>query len=184
MNSKTSIMETKSIVLIGMFSAVLGVLSIITIPILTVPVTLQTFAIALCGFVLGKKLGTMSTFIYVLVGAVGVPIYAGMTGGVKILFGYTGGFLFGFILMSFLCGIALERRSYIGKGLFCCLGLVICHVIGVIQFSIVMHTSLKEAILLSSAPFWIKDIISVIVAYIVAMGIRRGLYAANILTYE
>ena len=74
--------STKTIVTVGMFTAVLSVLSILTIPMPTgVPVTLQTFAMALCGYVLGWKKGTSSTLIYILLGTVGVPVFAGMTGG-------------------------------------------------------------------------------------------------------
>lgn len=74
--------STKTIATVGMFTAVLSVLSILTIPMPTgVPVTLQTFAMALCGYVLGTKRGTASTVLYILLGTVGVPVFAGMTGG-------------------------------------------------------------------------------------------------------
>ena len=88
--------STKTIVTVGMFTAVLSVLSILTIPMPTgVPVTLQTFAMALCGYVLGWKKGTSSTLIYILLGTVGVPVFAGMTGG-----------------PSWAC--RLQRRIYLG----------------------------------------------------------------------
>ena len=79
---KKSKLTTKQIVLTGMMTAVLAVLSIVTIPLPTgVPVTLQTFAMAFCGYVLGWKLGGASSALYLILGAIGVPVYAGMSGG-------------------------------------------------------------------------------------------------------
>ena len=78
---KKSKLTTKQIVLTGMMTAVLAVLSIVTIPLPTgVPVTLQTFAMAFCGYVLGWKLGGASSALYLILGAIGVPVYAGMSG--------------------------------------------------------------------------------------------------------
>ena len=92
--------STKTIVTVGMFTAVLAVLSILQIPMPTgVPITLQTFAMALCGYVLGWQLGISATLLYIVLGTVGVPIFAGMSAGPGVLFGYTGGFIFGFIFL-------------------------------------------------------------------------------------
>ena len=89
---KKSKLTTKQIVLTGMMTAVLAVLSIVTIPLPTgVPVTLQTFAMAFCGYVLGWKLGGASSALYLILGAIGVPVYAGMSGGFGALLGPAGG---------------------------------------------------------------------------------------------
>ena len=93
--------STKTIVTVGMFTAVLAVLSILQIPMPTgVPITLQTFAMALCGYVLGWQSGVAATLLYIVLGTVGVPIFAGMSAGPGVLFGYTGGFIFGFIFLN------------------------------------------------------------------------------------
>ena len=93
---KKSKLTTKQIVLTSMMTAVLAVLSIVTIPLPTgVPVTLQTFAMAFCGYVLGWKLGGASSALYLILGAIGVPVYAGMSGGFGALLGPAGGFIFG-----------------------------------------------------------------------------------------
>ncbi len=100
--------STRTIVTVGMFTAVLSVLSILTIPMPTgVPVTLQTFAVALCGYVLGAKRGTASAALYLLIGTVGVPVFAGMTGGPSWLVSYSGGFLWGFLFLAALCGLGV-----------------------------------------------------------------------------
>lgn len=107
-------LSVRTICMVAMFTAVISVLSIMQIPTpWGVPFTLQTFAMALCGYVLGWKYGTLSTILYILIGAIGVPVFAGMSAGVGILTGATGGYLFGFIIMTFLCGIG---RVYIEEG--------------------------------------------------------------------
>ncbi len=116
----------------GMFTAVLSVLSILTIPMPTgVPVTLQTFAMALCGYVLGWKKGTSSTLIYILLGTVGVPVFAGMTGGPSWLAGYSGGFIWGFIFLTMLCGVGMAQKQIWLRAVrtcrSCCVSSARCH---------------------------------------------------------
>ena len=83
--------KTKEIVCAGMFTAVLVILSQLAIPMPTgVPITLQTFAVALTGVVLAWKLGLASTIIYILLGTVGVPVFSEFSGGLHVLVGYTG----------------------------------------------------------------------------------------------
>ena len=106
MNKNISI---RTICFVGMFAAITSVLSIITIPTpWGVPFTLQTFAIALSGYVLGKIYGTFATLIYIILGLIGVPVYAGMSAGAGVLAGPTGGYLWGFIIMTFFCGLAAD----------------------------------------------------------------------------
>ena len=138
--------STKTIVTVGMFTAVLSVLSILTIPMPTgVPVTLQTFAMALCGYVLGWKKGTSSTLIYILLGTVGVPVFAGMTGGPSWLAGYSGGFIWGFIFLTMLCGVGMAQKQIWLRVLLGLAGLAVCHLLGVIQFAIVAATPFPAA---------------------------------------
>lgn len=174
--------STKTIVTVGMFTAVLAVLSILTIPMPSgVPVTLQTFAMALCGYVLGAKKGTLSTVLYVVIGAIGVPVYAGMSGGVGALFGYTGGFIFGFIFMTLLCGLGLSMKNKVLQVVFGLLGLMVCHLFGVIWFSVVAASTFVNSFLVVSVPYLLKDVISVVAAYFVAIAIRKALYASKLM---
>lgn len=170
--------STKTIVTTGMFTAVLSVLSIVTIPMPSgVPVTLQTFAVALCGYVLGSKKGLASTVIYILLGTVGAPVFAGMTGGPSWLAGYSGGFIWGFLFLSFLSGFGMERRPVAGKIAGGLAGLFFCHLLGVIQFAVVASVSLPASFVAVSVPYLIKDVISVAGAYVVAVPIRKALAA-------
>lgn len=178
-------LSARSICFIALFTAVTAVLSIISIPTpIGVPITLQTFAIALSGFVLGKKYGTCSTILYVLLGMIGIPVYAGMQAGMGVLFGATGGYLFGFILMAFFCGVGMEQKKRISLILFSILGLACCHIPGIIQLKFVLNLSWPAAAFTGSVPYLLKDALSVMGAYLAAIAIRRTLIAAHIMDWE
>lgn len=173
---------TKEIVCIGMFAAILAILSQIAIPMPSgIPVTLQTFAVALTGVVLAWKFGTISTLIYILLGAIGVPVFSGFKGGIQVLVNYTGGFIWGFIVMTLLCGIGIRMKNKLLGMALCFAGLAVCHLFGVLQFMVVMDMGFVQSFLLASAPYLIKDVISVILAYIVGMQIRARLIKAGLL---
>lgn len=166
-------LPVQSLILVALFAALLAVLSQLMIPLPSgVPVTLQTFAVALCGFTLGAKLGTLAVGVYLVLGAIGIPVFSGFVGGIGIFAGVTGGFLWGFLALSALCG---TRRIPLAA-----LGLIVCHVPGIIQFSLVTQTSLVSSFLVCSAPFLIKDAISIAAAYIAARAVRRGMAAARL----
>ena len=97
--------NTASLVLCGLFAALTAICSYITIPLgfTPVPINLATLAVFLAGGLLGKKYGTASIAVYVMMGAVGIPVFAGFQGGVGVLAGPTGGFIAGYIAAAFLC---------------------------------------------------------------------------------
>lgn len=174
--------STREIVSVGMFAAVLAVLSQISVPMPSgVPVTLQTFAVALTGVVLTWKLGTASTIVYILLGAVGVPVFAGFSGGAQVLVNYTGGFIWGFIVMTLLCGMGVQMKNKALGILTGMAGLMICHVFGTVQFMLVMKMGLLESFLLASAPYLIKDIISVVLGFVIGGQLRSRLMKAGLL---
>lgn len=148
----------------GLSVAVISVLSLISMPLPSgIPITLQTFAIALTGFLLGKKYSTVSVLAYITLGAVGLPIFAGFRGGLSVILGYTGGFIFGFIPLAFCCGCGKK---------FSALGLIVCHLFGILQYSLVANVSFIAAFLTVSAPYLIKDALSLIAAYFVCKKLR------------
>lgn len=103
---------TKEMVLVGMFAAVLAVISQISLPMPTgVPITIQVFGVALVGASLGSRLGTTATLVYVLLGAIGLPIFANFSGGVSSIVGVTGGYIWAWPIMAWLCGIRPKTRE-------------------------------------------------------------------------
>ena len=179
----TTMEKTKEIVCAGMFTAVLAILSQLSIPMPTgVPITLQTFAVALTGVVLSWKLGLASTIIYIFLGTVGVPVFSEFSGGLHVLVGYTGGFIWGFLILVCLSGIGILMKNKVSGILLGIAGLAFCHLIGVLQFMLVANMSFAESFLLASAPYLIKDVISVILAFIVGAQIRTRLLKAGLLS--
>lgn len=174
MNEKT--LSTRSITWIGMFTAILCVLSILQIPMPSgVPLTLQTFAVALCGYVLGTRHGTLSILLYLILGFIGLPVFTGMTGGIGRLFGFTGGFLYGFLFLAFFSGLGSAMKN---RAAACALGiggLLICHAMGAFHYSLVAGCGIGQAFLLVSLPYLVKDVISVVGAYAVSLALHKSL---------
>lgn len=160
-------------VYIALMTAVLAVLSILRIPLPSgVPITLQTFAVALCGGTLGKR-GALAAALYLLLGTLGLPVFSGMSAGASVLFGATGGFLFGFVPMAYLCGTGIGVRGKTARAALGLLGLAICHAMGAMQYALVTNTPLAASFLLVSVPYLIKDIPSVLAAVMLGALIRR-----------
>lgn len=172
---------TRTLVYVGMFAAVLAVLSQIAIPMPTgVPVTLQTFAVALTGAVLGWRLAFMSTAVYILLGAAGVPVFSGFSGGLGRLTGLTGGFIWGFLFMALLCGAGSQIKKKVPGFLIGLAGLLLCHLAGAGQYALIARVGFRKAFLLVSAPYLIKDIISVALAFLVGTVVRGRLIKAGL----
>lgn len=111
--SRTNYSRTTYLTLCGLFAAVMAICSVITIPLgfTPVPINLGTLGVFLVGGLLGKKYGTISMSVYVLLGAVGVPIFSGFRGGVGVLAGPTGGYIIGYIVAAFIIGLLIEKMS-------------------------------------------------------------------------
>ena len=162
------------IALTAMMTAVLAVLSQIAIPTpWNVPFTLQTFGVALCAYLLGPWYGPASVFIYIILGAIGIPVFSGFKGSIGVLAGMTGGYILGFFLMAILCGTVWKTKHISVLILLSAVGLVLCHLLGTLWFSVVADTTVWYAFSVASLPYLVKDIISVIGAYFLAVKLRR-----------
>lgn len=180
METKSNRSKTLQIVMCALFAAIIAVSAQITVPLPTqVPITLHTFGVALCAAVGGAVAGAVSTSVYVLIGAIGVPVFAGLRGGFSVLLGPTGGFLFGFIIMAFFCGLQFRHLwSRIGISL---VGLAVCYLFGALQYALLMQKDMITSITLVVLPFMIKDILSIAAAQYMAIPIRKAL--ANTIHY-
>lgn len=103
-------LTAKEMILAAEFAAITAVLSQITVPMGVIPFTMQTFAVGLVATTLGWRLGTISIGIYLLLGLIGVPVFAGFSGGIHVLFGPTGGYLVGFIINGLVTGWLNEKK--------------------------------------------------------------------------
>jgi len=187
MADKTQKNKTYNIVLIAVSAALITICSWISITIGPVPFTLQTMAIFAVLMTIGGARGSIAVAIYLLLGLVGVPVFAGFKGGPASFLGPTGGFLVGFAVAS-LVWILLEKllrdkmsSSAVKRILYGVINAVICEVvmytIGVIWFMVVYGqqtgpVGLGATLTMCVVPFIIPDIVKIAVAIVI--GERAG----------
>ena len=161
----------RQMTLISLFAALTAVGAFISIPLQPVPLSLQTLFTLLSGMILGSAMGASSQIIYVLLGIIGLPVFAGFKAGIGILFGPTGGFLFGFIISAFFMGKIIELKKeknifyYLFAGL---IGSGIIYIFGITQLSLVTGMGIKKAIIVGMLPFLPGDILKIIAASFIA----------------
>ncbi len=170
--------STKDLCMIGIWAAIIVIMAQIAIPMpMGVPMTMQTFGVTLAALILGPKKGAMASLIYVLLGAIGIPVYANFTGGIHILFGPTGGFLISFPIMAYIIGLGAEYKSssislYV-SGIV--VGTIVNYIIGCIMFCLVTSSSMGVAITACVVPFIPTAIIKAMVAGILGCKIKQRL---------
>jgi len=153
------------IVLGALFVAVLAQVKIV-LPFTPVPLTGQTFAVLLIGAALGSRRGAASMALYIALGALGLPVFAGGEAGLAYLSGATLGYLVGFVMAAYVIGLLAERgleRNVRTSIIPFLVGTVLIYVCGVAWLSIVMG-SLSKAIAAGLLPFLIGDAIKLSVA--------------------
>ena len=178
-------MNTKNLAYIALFTAVIAVTAWIHFPLGGIPFTLQTLGICLTAGLLGWKRGLIATAAYLLLGLVGVPVFAGFTGGVGVLLSPTGGYLVGFLPLALVSGIAGEKfakkkgaKPKIFLGLFMGLGVLLCYTFGTVWFVIFSgqesaSTGFFSALTLCVLPYIPLDAIKVILAVLLTVKIQK-----------
>ena len=169
--ANTQKIRTKQMVLIALMTAVTCVLGPLSIPLpfSPVPISLTNFVIFLSIFVLGMKNGTISFIVYLLLGAVGVPVFSSFRGGLAILAGPTGGYLIGFIFLALIMGFALEHfdRKLVPTIIGMVLGMAVCYAFGTVWLAKLLSLSFKEGLAMGVIPYLPGDAVKIIIAVIV-----------------
>jgi biotin transport system substrate-specific component len=139
----------------------------IHVPGLTVPITGQTFAVLLSGAALGANRGAAAMLLYVLLGVVGLPVYADGAHGVEVVTGATGGYLIGFLIAGWVVGrlaeARMDRKPLTALPLFV-VGSAIVYAIGVPWLAISAHMTLGAAIGAGLTPFLAGDAVKALAA--------------------
>lgn len=183
-----SAISIKDICYSAIFAAIIAVLAQLSIPLPGgVPLTLQTLAVMLAGVILGAKNGCIAVIIYILLGAVGLPVYAGFKGGLSTILGPTGGFIVSFWTISLCAGLGMRFGSRAKRNLdslklyyfFITIGILIgavCnYIIGVVWFSTVTGNTSLNAIKLCVLPFVVTDLIKIVLATALGPMLRNSL---------
>ncbi len=179
MKSKASIY---AIALVGVVTAVTCVMGPNSIPIGPVPISLTNLAICMGAIMLGWKLSTVSTLVYLLIGAVGVPVFSNYSGGFAKLVGPTGGYLIGFIFLALITGIFADKFN--GKVIACVIGMVmgtiVLYLFGTAWLAYQMKLSFGAALGAGVIPFILGDIIKIVLAGIIAPVVRKEIKKAGL----
>lgn len=165
----------RQMTLISLFAALTVVGAFISIPLYPVPLTLQTLFTLLAAMTLGSAMGMLSQIIYVMLGVIGLPVFAGFKTGIGILFGPTGGFLFGFIISAYIIGKIIElkkEKNFFYYFLAGIIGTIILYIIGITQLSLVTDMGIKKALMAGMLPFLPGDILKIIAASFIASKLR------------
>ena len=171
--------KTYDIVYIAVFAVIMAICSWISIP-AAVPFTLQTFGVFVAVGVLGGKRGTLSILVFILLGAIGVPVFAGFSGGFGILLNNTGGYIIGF-LFSALAMWAIESlwgKKPVVQIISMVVGLLVCYAMGTIWFMVV-YTRTTGAVGLGTVlgwcviPFIIPDLVKIALAFVLSRRVRK-----------
>jgi len=138
-------MSTKKLVYVSLFASLTAIGSFISIPLGPVPITLQTLFVLLSGFVLGPKLAFISQGVYILLGLIGLPIFAGMTGGPQSILKPSFGFVLSFLLASFLVGyLTKDKKNFKNYLIAGTIGTIIMYIIGIPYMAFILNNVLNS----------------------------------------
>lgn len=172
-NAKTGF-RTLDLAYIGIGTALLAICSWISIP-TAVPFTMQTFAVFLLLLLLGGRRGTVSIIVYLMLGAIGLPVFAQFSSGLGVILGSTGGYILGFVLSGLVYWLAETRfpDKAAVKPAALVIGLALCYTFGTAWF-IVVYTKANGAVGMGTVlawcvlPFLIPDLVKLALAFFIA----------------
>ena len=171
--------NTYAMAVTALMTAVTCILAPLSIPLpfSPVPISLTNLVIFISVFILGMKDATISFLIYLLLGAVGLPVFASFHAGLSVLAGPTGGNLIGFIFLALIQGFAMKYfdRKLIPTIIGMLIGMAVCYIFGTVWLAKLMSLSFKEGLFMGVIPYLPGDAVKIIIAVIVG----PKLYAAT-----
>lgn len=186
-NTTTTKINTYAYVLCALFAALTAVCTFINIPLpfTPIPINLATLSVFLAGGVLGPKYGTLSQFVYILLGAIGLPIFSNFQGGLGVLIGPTGGYLLGYVLAAFAIGLILKNTTqnttenegkfiYLKTVFACVVGMVVYFTLGTAWFMFLTNTKLWAALISCVFPFLLGDALKILAATLLMTKLRKA----------
>lgn len=185
----TKKLTTYQLTLTAVMAAVICVLGPISIaiPVSPVPISLASMAVYLAVTVLGMKLGTLSCLIYLLLGLVGIPVFAGGSAGAAKLFGPTGGYLIGYLFLALIAGAFVGRfaenkwKNIAFAALGMILGTIVLYALGTAWLAYSAGMDFQAALWAGVIPFIPGDLVKMIIAVLLGSAVRGRLLRAGVL---
>ena len=164
-------MKTKQMVLSASFAALMALSAWLCVPVMGMTFTLQTFGLFLALLLQGGKWGTVSVLIYLLLGAVGMPVFSGFQGGIGVLFGATGGYIWGFLAAALVYRLTEKLKPLYS----CALGLAACYIVGTVWFAAVYgnEMGIGSILLTCVVPYLLPDGVKLLLALLITRRIGK-----------
>jgi len=169
---------TASLVYTAMMAAVIAVCALISIPLPgLVPISLATFAVMMSGLLLGWKWGVIAVAVYILLGVVGVPVFAGGKSGIEALAGPTGGYIVGYLPYAVLAGLPVKnlQSKYWGRIVLLLAGTIVCYALGTAWFMHATASGLAVSLGKCVLPFLPGDAAKILLSAALAPALRKAI---------
>ena len=179
--AKNKTLKTRDLTLTALFAALIAICAWLTIPMPDVPFTMQTFGIFITLLLLGGERGTLAILLYILLGAVGLPVFSGFRGGIASLLGTTGGYIVGFLFsgLSYWAIMSLIRKEHPAiRFLALTAALFVCYAFGTAWFMVMYlrssgPISLGLVLMKCVVPYLIPDFVKMLVAVSAANAVKK-----------
>ena len=175
-------MKVRDMCLTALMTALICIAAPLSIPLTgLVPISLATLTVYLAGALLGAKKGTLAVALYILIGAAGLPVFSGFSGGVQKLVGVTGGYIVGYLPCAAVIGFAVERwgeRKWVYP-VSMVAGTALCYIVGTAWFMFQMKVNLAGALASCVIPFLPGDAAKIVVASVLGVALRKRLLIAK-----
>ena len=177
---KNKKISTSTMAVVALMTAVVCVLAPFSIPVGPIPISLATFGLYLAIIILGRKRAVTVCLLYLLIGFVGLPVYSGFSGGPAKLLGPTGGYLIGYVFLTYIAGIIVDKFP---KNRWLCLlslviGTAVCYLLGTAWLAYQMKMEFIEAFMIGVVPFLVGDMVKIVTSVWVGMRIKRQMKRA------
>jgi len=175
-------LKIKDLTIIALFPALMGATAGVSIPLFNLPpITLQTFFVFLAGLTLGPKKAALSMVVYLIMGAIGIPVFSGFRGGFEVLAGFSGGFLIGFVFAAFFVGfmktVNFLNKNFVNNFIILLGANLIIYMLGASYIAFLTKSSFL-LVLAGFSPYLLGDIFKITGVIYVYARIR------DVLTYE
>lgn len=165
MSEERKFFAVGNMVFVALFAALICVAAPFSIQVGPIPITLATFAVMLSGALLGGKRGMVAVCVYILIGAVGLPVFSGFKGGFGVLGGPTGGYIIGYIPLALITGFFANMNTRFNRAVVSVIGMIIgtaaLYTFGTVWFMIISKSSLANALALCALPFLPGDAVKI-----------------------
>ena len=157
-------------------AALICVLSPISFPIGTIPVTLSLFAVMLASLMIDFPYSLVSATLYIALGAVGLPVFSGGRGGFGVLSGATGGYIVGYVFVPtavFVWRRTAKKFGALARVCSCMAGVLVCYAAGTVWYSHVTGTGFFPALLVCALPFIPFDVLKALFASVLSVKLEK-----------